>query len=465
MMKYYRNYSNGLGKPIALFISILILFTIIITPVFGNISSITNTIASCSLSSAGSRTVTRGSSYYIKELNYSIHGGSLAGGVDYGNFDNDSYQEMLVVGGSSEGRLNLIEYNLVDNDFESHLLWWDPNGALVDVAVGELNETLSGPEILVGGFSGNLTLLNYNGVTAANQTIWSSKNYTSIFGLAIGELDGTVGNEIAIADGSNLEVYILTFNNGSWSEITVEVDDPPRNVFIGDFDQNHLGNELLVTCINGTVYRVTYETNQWSAFEIFRDSQAALSVVIDDLNATHPGSEVVLASLSWNVTLLWGSGTNWYNKTVWHASGALEGIAYGDFDHLHEGKELCITGYSNTAIMLYETEASWYNEIIFYDPNPLQTELNGALIADFYPHNSGDELIINGFTGTIWMLVFRPPDFNLSSPFNYKTTTPGKFTTFFINLEKYSEYNLSVTLTLKNMPPNTTYALVRIRAR
>jgi hypothetical protein len=398
---------------------------------------------------------------------YTVHGSSLQGGLISNNFDEDEYQELVAVGGSTEGRATMVDYNSENDTFDNYLLWWDPYGALVDIETGELDSSHAGPEIIVGGFSGNLTVLKYNGpLSVTNKTIWNtsrqqenSSKLNHIFGLAVGDIDTRYpGSEIAVADATTNYVYILVNDGGSWLELKVPLADLPRNVFIGDFDQAHDGDELLVTCLSGSVYSVAFESGNWQVDEIYKDSNTPMSVSIDDFNNSHPGDEVVIAGLSKNATLLWGSGSVWYNQTIWQAPGALEGMVFGEFDGKHDGKELCIAGYSNTAVMLYETDEGWYNEIIFYDPNPLQTELNGAVVTDFYPDNPGTELILIGFTGNITMLIFESPDFKLTSPVSEKTVTKGEFATFRINLEITSEYNSSVQLSVSGLPVDVTHS-------
>ncbi len=425
-----------------------------------------------SRSRASGMITSMGKSTYMAREIHRIHGSSLAGGIGYGNFDSDAYQELIVIGGSQNGRVTLIDYNETTSDFDSEILWWDPDGGLVDIAVGELDSAHPGPEIIVGGFSGNLSLLYYNeGSGTTNVTIWNTSRQNEntfklnhIFGLAIGDIDARYpGNEIAVADAATMNVYILINTGTAWTSLEVPLADMPRNVYIGDFDRAYPGDELLVLCVNGLVYRVAFDTDQgqWSALEVFKDVNAGMSAVIDDFNSSHPGSEVVIAGLSWNTTLIWGSGSTWFNKTLWHANGALEGMAYGDFDKLHDGKELCITGYSNTAVMLYETGSGWYNEMIFYDPDPLQTELNGALVVDFSGPNNLTDLLIIGFTGKVWILTFVPPDFELTVLVPSNTVRAGEFATFRLDLEIYSSYSSDVVLDLTGLPPECTYDLSR----
>lgn len=418
-----------------------------------------------------SGTRSRVSTYNASEI-FKVHGGSLAGALGTGNFDGDEYQEVVVVGGSSEGNTNLIDYNLENETFDSQLLWWDPNGGLIDVTVGELDGSNTVPEILVGGYSGNLTQIEYNGPgNVVNKTIWNttlqdgnSLRLNHIFGIAIGEVDDRfAGNEIAVVDAATFFIYLLANDSGTWVESKVPLGDLPRSVMIGEFDATHIGQEALVMCVNGTVYKVALETNpySWSVVELFKDTKTPFSAVFDDFNASHPGNEVIMTGLSWNTTMLWGSGDAWYNKTIWTAPGALEGIVYGDFDHLHAGPELCITGYSNTAVMLYETPTGWYNELIYTDPDPLQTELNGVVLGDFYAHNPGDELIIIGFTGKIRQLFFEPPDFKLFSPSISKTVIADDFATFQIGLVISSGYSSEVQLSVTGVPPESTYNFSR----
>ena len=403
------------------------------------------------------------STYKVTQIHH-VHGSSLAGGVVHGNFDADSTQELIFVGGSGEGRTTLLDYNETTREFEPQVLWWDPNGGLIDIQLGELNNTNPGDEILVGGFSGNLTMLFFNSTGfAQNQTIWNTTNQNNIFGMAIGDLNNLVGNEIAVVDATTEILYILTSVGENWVETKVPLDDKPRMVYIGDIDSSHSGNEVLVLCVDGTVYCATHEhaTNNWSVVEMFKDDNSPLSAAIVDvdLNNNHSGNEVVIASLSWNTTVLWGSGTTWENRTIWGAGGGLEGIGYGDFDHLHDGSELCIAGYSNTAEMIYPTEDGWYNETIFFDPDPLQTELNGALVTDFYPDNPGSELLLIGFKGPVWMLIFEPPDFKLNISYSLKQVQAGELETFQISLTTTSGYNQSINLSIDGLPPQCTYEL------
>ncbi len=446
---------------------IVITILILIMMATANISGSMVEANNSSSTATGSRKST-----FTTEAIYTIHGGSLAGGMVAGNFDNDVYQEFVVVGGSSEGEVSLIDYNTTSGKFDSHLLWWDPSGSLMDVVVGDLDDSNDNLEILVGGFSGNLTVLYYqNPGSVTNETIWNTSfqnNYTSklihIFGLAIGDIDPrSFGNEIAVADADKDQVYILTKNNNDWLETKLHLPDTPRNVYIGDFDSKHLGNELMVICVKGTVFCVKQENKGWEYIEMFKDSNAPMSAVIAEINASHPGDEVVVAGLSWNATLIWGSGAKWYNKTIWRSPGALEGMVYDDFDGNHDGFELCITGYSNTAVMLFEKSSEWYNEIIYHDPNPLLTELNGAIVGDFSPEFTGMELVLVGFTGNVTLLSYKEPDFKLSSPSVKKTVTArdSEFTTFQINLEVFSDYASDVELDLTGLPANVEFSFSR----
>jgi hypothetical protein len=421
----------------------------------------------------GTRATTRASTYTDHDI-YTIHGGSLAGGMVSGDLDSDDSDEIILVGGSSEGRVVMLDYNKTSGDFDPEILWWDPNGALMDLAVADVDTSTQGSEIIVGGFSGNLSILSYSSPkNVQNKTIWNTtfqsntSEFTNIFGLAAGDFEpATAGLEIAVADAATNYLYVLSNKNNKWDDERIPLDDIPRNVYVGDFDGSYSGAELLVICVNGSVYRIARDDNDWDSHLIFKDSRAPMSAVIDDFNSTHPGLEVIISGLSRNATLLWGSGQAWNNYQIWAAPGALEGMAYGEFDALHPGKELIIAGYSNTAVMLYEPKTNepsfgWYTETIFYDPNPLQTELNGAVVSDFYPEHDGTELALIGFTGNVTMLMFEPPGFKLSTTSSDKTVTVGEFTTFQISMVTTSGYNKSVKLTVSGMPDDVDYSFSR----
>ena len=460
-MKYFQKPDGEPIKQTNLILSILVVIFII----SAGLSSVALEI-DINPTESNQKTRSRASSYKAYVIG-KAHGGSLVGGLEHGNFDNDSYSELVTVGATSEGIVSLIDYNNKNNSFDPIILWWDPEGSLVDVAVGELDSSHNGPEIVVGGYSGRLNLLYYfNKTYTKNITIWnssmneSSSTLNHIYGLDIGDLDNRyAGNEIALADAATMNVYILFRNGSVWEENIIPINDVPRNLVVGEFDAEHPGLELLVMCINGTVYEIAYSSEQstWVTVEIFKDSKTPFNAIFGDFNETHTGNEIIITGLSKNTTLLWGAGDTWYKQIIWTSEGQLEGICLGDFDHNHDGEELCLTGYLNTAILLYQNETGWYNELIYTDPDTFQTELNGALVVDFYPHNPGSELIIIGFLGKIRMLTFLPPDFELTAPSTSKTVTASEFTTFQVILDVLSGYSSKVRLDITGLPPGTTF--------
>jgi hypothetical protein len=470
--------SGWKNKPLLALILILMIFI----PMFGFTNSISDNAAgqtelafrsSIIISDCDRQTRSLDSTYNATDI-FSVHGGSLAGGMVSVNLDEDTLQEILVVGGSHEGETNLIDYNTENDTFDSTILWWDENGGLIDIAVGEIDPTHDGLEILVGGYSGNLTVLYYTGVDSAiNKTIWNtspvkedSKDLQDIFSIAIGDFDPrTTGNEIAVADATTYFLYLLSNNDNKWVETKVPLGDQPRSLEVNEFDSSNSGKEILAMCVNGSVFKVSFDTTteDWSVVEIFKDDNTPFNAIFSDFNSTNSGNEIIITGLSWNTTLVWGSGETWYNKTIWHAPGALEGIAYGDFDQLNDGKEICLTGYLNTAVMLYPTDAGtkWANELIFKDQDALQTELNGVVVTDFYDKNPGNELIIIGFNGKVRMLVFQSPDFELSVSSATKTVQAGNFESFRFQLEIISGYDADIKLSFFGAPPESTFSFSR----
>jgi len=177
-----------------------------------------------SFSDSTTQSRSRASTFSAQQI-HTIYGGSLAGGIVGANLDEDIYQEIIVIGGTSEGRTTLIEYDQKTSIFTNQTLWWDPFGGLVTIASGEVDTSNSIPEILVGGYSGNLTLLYYNGSSkAVNKTIWQTSpqdNDTTklnhIWSIAIGDIDAKYeGNEIIVTDAATNYVYILSLSNSNW---------------------------------------------------------------------------------------------------------------------------------------------------------------------------------------------------------------------------------------------------------
>lgn len=375
---------------------------------------------------------------------------ALSGGIDFGDCNNDGETELVVVGWSN--RATLLSYNESIDDFDKILIWEDTR-ELMDVVIDDIDLDHQGNELLVGGYSNNLTLLNWN----KNTNKWDEKNlWTSphhIFGLAAGDIDPDHnGLEIAVVDWKSPTVTIVKNNNGTWTNDTLTVSEPMTNVEVGELDPSHPGNELIAVGSNGTVMLIVKDNGGWNVTNLWQDSVGLFNAEITDFDENHDGDELLIVGRSKNATELYPDPSNdgtWVIKNLWHAPGGLEGLAIGDFNPYYEGKDIAIGGYSNTAAMLGRGtgESDWTPIIMWNEHDPQETELNGVMVADFYPKHEGEEVAVVGYSGKVTMLVYEDPDFKLSSPNPSKDFTDD-YVTFSVNVDPVSDFNDQVELTV-----------------
>ena len=346
-------------------------------------------------------------------------GGSLAGGIELGDPDDDGIDEVIVVGGSGEaGRVTVIDYNSSKGVLETPTIWVDSQ-ALVDVVSADIDPFSDGEEIIVGGYSRNVTVLYWPGglESASIKSIDSLPE--QIFGLTAGELnDSHAGLELAVVDGktTNLTIYQSGSAKDNWDKIVIPFNKTLRNVEAGDYDPAHAGDELILLASDGTVYSVIHNSGSWDVETVWQDVDSLLDAAIGDADPDTDGNEIVVVGLSWRATMLHKSASGVWNITeLWKAPGGLEGIDIGEFDPSHAGFEIAMGGYSRTVVMMYREDDTWRNNVIYEDKESSQSELNGVVIGEFNPAHKDNEVMVVGASGVTTMLEYIYPDFTLST--------------------------------------------------
>jgi hypothetical protein len=390
------------------------------------------------------------SSTYVASKILFQPGGSLAGGLAYGDLDNDKADEVVVVGGSGgAGRVTVIEYNSTGNAWNTPTIWEDSQ-ALVDVVVADIDPNEDGEELVVGGYSRNVTVLYWPGGEKQPQIRKIDTLSQQIFGITAGNLNNShTGMELAVVDGKteNLSIYQSTDQPDVWGKTLLRFNESLRNVEAGEFDPEHDGEELIVLSTNGSVFVVTNSDNKWQIDWIWKDSNNLLDAAIGDADYRYNGNEIVVVGLSNHATMIRKTTAgDWNISELWTAPGGLEGIDIGEFDPSHDNLEIAIGGYSRTVVMLYLDDNTWYAREIYRDQETSQSELNGVVIGEFYSEHAGNELMVVGASGVTTMVNYVHPDFTVSTVSNQKTVEAGKSTVFTIVLDRVSSFEGTVAL-------------------
>lgn len=377
-------------------------------------------------------------------------GGSLAGGITLGDPDNDGRNEVIVVGGSAEaGRVTVIKYNHTRAKFDTPTIWIDSQ-ALVDVESADFDPHSAGEELVVGGYSNNVTAIYWPGGQAQPRTNTIDTLTHQIFGLAVGDINSShSGLELAAVDGKtdNLSIYQSTSTPDEWNKITIQFNETLRNVHIGDYDSNSAGEEIIVLSTNGSVFSVAFKNDKWESEFVWRDSDKLLDAAIGDVDSRFDGNEIITVGLSRHATMLRKTATgSWEIENIWNAPGGLEGIDIGNFEPSSDSNEIAIGGYNNSVVMLFQDTDNWPSKEIFEDKDSSQSELNGVVVGDFYPGHDGNELMVVGASGITTMLNHELPDFTMESSAPVKKVAAGEKAVFTIIIKALSNFHGNINL-------------------
>jgi hypothetical protein len=164
--------------------------------------------------------------------------------------------EIVVTGGSRW--VTELYYNTTDQTWTVKRLWRDRK-APVAIAVGDLDSRYQGNQIAVVGFSKNLTVLHWNGTGWAPEQVYHDSD--AIYDARVGEIQPGMGPEVVMGGWSSNVTAHRSFSVTAWDSRIIYKD--PAYVLglaIGDCDDLHPGNEIIVVDNSGVVTKLQYET-------------------------------------------------------------------------------------------------------------------------------------------------------------------------------------------------------------
>jgi len=163
--------------------------------------------------------------------------------------------EILVAGGSKW--VTEVHYNGSD-DWAIKRLYRD-RLAPVQVSVGDIVNETPGNEIALVGLSNNLTVLEWNGSGWDPTTVFTDSDV--IYDVEIGSLLTDSTNQIITGGWSaNITLHENIGTGDKASTVVHQGKDFIFGVTIGDFDDLHTGNEVIVTDASGLITKLQYET-------------------------------------------------------------------------------------------------------------------------------------------------------------------------------------------------------------
>ena len=338
--------------------------------------------------------------------------GSLIGGNDIGDANNDGRPELVAGGGGKE--FHIIGYNANKGDWTDQTITPDGDNIL-GVCIDEVNSTNPGNELLIGGFSGNLWEYHFKNATYNMTKVHAFAS--ELWVVKVGDLmPEKPGNEIAVAHSTE-NISVLYKNNGTWESMDLKVAAATRALDIGEFDPAHSGLELATGSEQGDLEEF-YWTGSLFKHELMNKADRAIrNVAIGDYCSLNPGNEIIEITYSFgagNATMIYPSAGSWKTLSLYNSTRGLEALGLGDLNPLHPGIEAVFAGYSNrvtmvvddaktaTAVDIFEAEASTTNELV------------AVAVGDIDPLHKGSEVFLMEKNGDVNMISYEWPGVKLS---------------------------------------------------
>lgn len=380
--------------------------------------------------------------------------GSLIGGQDIGDVDNDGELELVAGGGGNQ--VHIIEYSNFERDWTIHSIDTGSMG-LLGINICDINSSKTGNEVLVGGLDNVLMEFNFNGESFTRTDIMEMSD--PIWDIKVGDLiPEKSGDEIAIAHSTE-EISVLYKENGAWTETKMQVAAATRTLEIGEIYGSHAGLELVTASEEGHVDMFYWNSGAFKHHLILKGDRAIRNVDIGDFFSGNPGNELFLITYSFNAgnaSYVYMDGNVWKEHIIYGSDRGLEALALGDFNPLSAGIEPVFAGYSNTVTMAVEDEGTLTaRDIWTLTTSSMTNEIVSIAVGDLYPNHKGAEVFILGYDGSLKMTYYEYPGAVLDFENPGKSSVPYKETTLVkTNIRSKGGFEGHVDITCKVLDSN-----------
>ncbi len=407
-----------------------------------------------------------GVSPWVYEVMYS--GTSMVGGCTIGDLD-PTRKGNEVVAVDTNGKVILLHQTGIGT-WETEELW-QGEGQLLTPVIGNFYPGHDGNELIVVGMAkgleeaggaGQATLIYGSGDTWNSAVMYTAPDL--LHGVAVGDLDPTQdGNEVVVMS-FGYDVFMLTWNGtgsgpGDWSATLMwHGDGKVRKGVIDDIDPNHHGNELLVVDKSGNCTMITGSGTTWNATTLWTDpgTPGLARVAVGDAEPTYAGKEIIVGGDSNNVGIIRRVGDTWEGNVIFTDSDSIRGLAVGDVDPTHTGNEILVFSYSKRVTMLTGSGNSWKNTVLFTDTG----RSHDLAVGEFDREHKGQELVFVGYSNNITMLKnieqTEDPFFDIYGYPSTQSAYSGDTVEFTLGAISLGGFNAPVHFSISGLPDRLT---------
>ncbi|MFV1959215.1 MAG: hypothetical protein ACC662_07360 [Planctomycetota bacterium] len=270
-------------------------------------------------------------------------------------------------------------------------------GEMITCAIGDADPGRPGLEAIVGGMEEGGEGSGGNGaahVLYRDDEGWHLEpllvDAALVHGVAIGEVDHSHEGGEVITVGFSRKATVLGRENGAWKTLaTIDLPSPGKNALVHD-------GEILVACAGGSVERIRKEDGAWTTRSIPLGDVGPARPDAD-------GARVLVACNDGGLRLFSLDGPEGKTPTVTvihREPKRLRGAVLGDLDPSVPGVEAATAGYAKEMTILYPPEAgkkAWTAKTLWRDTEKFHHLASGELLAD----GQGPELVAVGYSGRV----------------------------------------------------------------
>ena len=388
----------------------------------------------------GSVSETRGevAGYFGSERIYESTSRSLSGGMDIGDVDGDGDVEVAVC--DFKGVLFLLDPD-GEGGYSSRTIW-EESGAiqertLFEVKIWDFIPEREGLEMVVGGYSRNITMIYYEEGEWVSEVIYRSPH--RIINMALADVDDAPGMEILFASDKDPEDWNLRYiarDGTDWAVTEIVTDGAVRSITHSDADSKIDGAEIYITTKNwleggggrteSSVVQIHNDGSGWVREKIFTNTVDLIANIrVGDIWSMHDGNEIIAVDFNGNCTMIWEEAGAWKSRLIFQThdvttggSYPLEGMAVGEFNPLNDGEECMISGYYNKVNQVVDIDGEVISDLAWSTEfSDVRLEIAGVETGDLVPGRPGNEVLIVSFQGWVEMLYFEYDDVELNVEF------------------------------------------------
>lgn len=361
--------------------------------------------------------------------------------VGSGDLDNDGENEMALC--DFQGNVILLDPD-ESGKFVPEVIWTEPGPpvkpkSLFDIRVDDIMLDRSGPEIIVGGDTNNLTVIYHEGGSWESDVIYRSP--VQIWAITIGEFDSeSEGEEIFLssfeesADDRVLR-YLKRGSGGDWIQEDIDMPYTVKAAEVIDMDPGIAGNEVWVTTSYQQIdtgdtlsllLKVYHNGTNWTTEEIGNNSKRLIANLKGgDIWSGHSGNELFTVDFSGRCIMYWYDNGSVESREIFRATDArgsfalLEGMGVGDFNPLNDREEILVTGYYNDVHQIIdldgevEVDLIWSRELL----DPIQ-EISGINVGNVKEDIPGNEVLVASRNGWVEVVGFEQDGINFQLEVN-----------------------------------------------